>query len=78
LTVDELKQLMADGKFHHATYREIGKVWEGLYVYVRDNDGFRGFKLYGSFNNYYRARNAECERAMELIKGLHVGSYGNG
>jgi hypothetical protein len=78
MTIDELKQLQASGEFHHATYRDIGKCWEGLYIYRRGPNGFRGFTLAGSFNNYHRARNAECEAAMDLIKGLHVGSYGNG
>ena len=81
MTVEELKQLQESGEFHHATYRNVGKCWEGLYVYVRateEQGGFRGFKLYGSFNNYYPQRNPECEKAMELVKGLHVGSFGNG
>ena len=81
MTIDELKQLQASGKFHHATYRNIGKVWEGLYVYERASEeegGFRGFKLAGIFNNYHRERNPECEKAIALIRGLHVGSFGTG
>jgi hypothetical protein len=78
MTIEELKQLQASGEFHHATYRNVGKCWEGLYIYKRDPDGFRGFSLAGSFNNYYRQRNPECEKAMELVRGLHVGSFGNG
>lgn len=81
MTVEELKAMQAAGTFHHATYRNTGTVWEGLYVYARATDedgGHRGFKLAGVFNNYYRARNQECETAMELIRGIHVGAYGQG
>ncbi len=81
MTVDELKALQASGQFHHATYKDVGKCCEGLYIYVRATEvegGFRGFKLAGSFNNYWRSPNSECETAMQLIRGLHVGSYGNG
>ena len=81
MTVEELRGLQASGKFHHATYRNQGKVWDGLYVYVHATEaegGFRGFKLYGCFNNYYRDRNPECARAMDLVRGVHVGSFGGG
>lgn len=81
MTLEELKSLQQSGEFHHATYRDVGKCWEGLCIYVRATDehgGSRGFKLYGRFTNYWRARNPECEKAMEMIKGLHVGSFGNG
>ena len=78
MTIDELKALQASGEFHHATYRNVGKCWEGLYIYKRDPNGCRGFSLAGSFNNYYRQRNPVCEEAMALVKGLHVGSFENG
>ena len=80
MTIEELKRFQESGEFHHATYRNIGTVHEGLYVYVRSNDAeaFRGYKLAGCFNNYWRERNPECTRAMELVRGIHVGSFGNG
>ena len=77
MTLDELKTMQANGTFHHATYRDIGTLWEGLKIYKRATDeqgGFRGFTLAGSFGK----DNAELEAAMSQIRGLHVGSYGNG
>jgi hypothetical protein len=85
MTLEELRQHLKDGTFHHATYRNVGKVWEGLYVYVRDAQALRGFTLAGSFNNYYRAYpngNPECFEAEQLLRemnrGVSVGSFGNG
>lgn len=76
MTIAELKQLQVSGNFHHATYRDIGKIWEGLYIYRKDEsaNGYRGFSLAGSFN----VRDAELEEAMSLCSGVSVGAYGEG
>lgn len=72
----KLETLLASGTFHHATYRELGTLWEGLYIYAADADGFRGYKLVGSFGKH----DANLERATMLVRGFgtSVGSYGNG
>lgn len=85
MTIELLKTMLAEGTFHHATYRDHGKVWEGLYIYVKDADGFRGFKPAGAFNNYRPnggADSPEMLEAEELLRqarrGVSVGSYGKG
>jgi hypothetical protein len=74
MTLEELKTLQASGVFHHATYRSMGTLWEGLHIYTRDTKGFRGFTHAGSFPK----DSPELEAAFALIKGVSVGSYGNG
>lgn len=66
---------MESGKFHHATYRDIGKLWEGLWIYQK-YDGLRGFEPVGSFLK----DSPELETAMELTRstGISVSSYGRG
>ncbi len=73
---EELKLLIDAGKFHHATYRNIGTLWEGLWIYSKSPTGFRGFDLAGSFLKDSPDLNA----AEELIRhtGISVGSYGQG
>lgn len=85
MTIELLRTMLQDGTFHHATYRDYGKVWEGLYIYKRDPDGFNGYSLAGSFNNYYRAYeggNPECIAAEQLLRearrAVSVGAYGKG
>jgi len=74
MTIPELVQLHQDGKFHHATYRNIGNLWEGLYIYSVKADGLRGFELAGCFGKSEPA----LETAMALCKGISVGAYGQG
>lgn len=77
--LDQLKTMIADGRFHHATYRDHGTLWEGWKIYEKasdENGGFRGFKLALSFGK----NDSEINEAYELIRntGYSVGSYGNG
>lgn len=76
MTLEMLRTMLADGSFHHATYREIGKVWEGLFVYMKDDNGFNGFRLAGSFPHY----SPDLDTAHDLVRntGVSVGSFGRG
>ena len=76
MSLETLKELQTSGKFHHATYRNEGTVWEGLYVYQYDATQPRGFSLAFAFNK--QSNPEEMEEAMKLVKGVSVGSYGNG
>ena len=48
MTIPELRQLLDSGKFHHATYRNFGNLWEGLWIYEKA-DELRGFLPVGTF-----------------------------
>jgi hypothetical protein len=76
MTLDELKALKESGQFHHATYRDIGTIWEGLRIYVRRHDGFRGFSPHGVFGKDH----PDLKAAEEMVRdaGISVGSYGSG
>jgi hypothetical protein len=76
MTLGELKALRDSGQFHHATYRNFRTVWEGLYIYARQDNGFNGFVLVGCFGK----DNADLNAAEDIIRdsGISVGSYGNG
>lgn len=76
MTLDELRELLQSGEFHHATYRNIGTLWEGLHIYKKDPNGFRGFTHVGAFGK----NNPDLTTAMTLTSrtGISVGSYGNG
>ena len=73
MTIDELKSLIAEGKFHHATYRDHGTLWEGLWIYEKSDDRI-GFKPAGSF-----PKGTEDE-AYQLVRhtGVSNGAYGRG
>lgn len=75
MSLEELKRLMESGEFHHATYRDKGTLWEGLWVYRRYN-GLRGFEPAGAFLK----GNIDAEAAWELVRGtgVSVGAYGQG
>jgi hypothetical protein len=74
--IDELKELLDSGKFHHATYRNQGTLWEGLWIYVNDPSGFRGYREAFCFN----ASAKELDEAFNLVRGtgISLGSYGKG
>lgn len=76
MKLEELKTLMEAGEFHHATYRNIGTLWEGLHIYCKTPDGFRGFNHAGAF---YKD-NPDLAKAEEMVRGtgVSVGSYGQG
>lgn len=75
-TINELKAMRANGEFHHATYRDVGSLWEGLWIYVNADDGFRGFKPGGVF---YKD-DPNLDAAYEIVRGtgISLGSYGRG
>lgn len=78
MTLEALQQMLESGQFHHATYRNIGTIWEGLYIYVKDPDPkWVGYRLAGSFN---KADGDILQAAEELVRptGVSVGAYGRG
>ena len=74
MTLDELKNMMDSGEFHHASYRNFGTLWEGLWIYRRDKTGFRGFRLAGSFLR--DNPDLPVAETMTSHTGISVGSYG--
>lgn len=76
MTLDILKELLVMGTFHHATYRNIGTLWEGLWIYTKDEHGFRGYSVFGCFSK----DSLDLKKAQDMVKGtgVSVGSYGNG
>ncbi len=76
--LEALKTLLASGKFHHATYRNQGTLWEGLWFYAKREDGFRGFEVAGCINA--SMDEDVMDEAHDLVRGtgISVGSYGNG
>jgi hypothetical protein len=75
MTLDELRALLASDKFHHATYRDHGTIWEGLYIY-QQHDGLRGFDIAGVFGK--NSPDLDAAHAIVRHTGVSVGSYGNG
>ena len=75
MTLDELRRIIDDGEFHHATYRDIGRLFEGLVIYVK-HDGPVGFKPVWRFGK----DSPDLDGAEEMVKhtGISVGSFGRG
>ena len=65
-----------NGKFHHATYRDQGTCWEGLWVYEAAEDGFRGYKPTGAF--FKGDPNLDAAYAEVSNTGVSVGAFGRG
>ena len=76
MTLDELRAMRADGTFHHATYRNHGTLWEGLWIYGKAENGFRGYAPVGCFGK----DNPDLATAETLVRGtgISVGAFGNG
>ena len=76
MTITELKAMLADGSFDHATYRNHGTLWEGLWIYAKAEQGFRGYVPAGAF---FRD-SAELREAEQLTRGtgISVGAFGQG
>jgi len=74
--VNRLRHLLQSGELHHATYRGMGTVWEGLWFYRRSKTGFRGYELDGAVLK----NDPDIDAAMALVAhtGISVGSYGCG
>lgn len=79
MTLDQLKKLKAEGKFHHATYRT--DFARGLHIYsvAKPGSGFRGFEYAGCFSETICTKE-EIDAAYDIVRntGVSVGSYGNG
>ena len=79
MTIDQLKKLMDDGEFHHATYRT--DFARGLHIYSKAKAGssFRGFEYAGAFSEACDTKET-INAAYELTRktGISVGSYGRG
>jgi hypothetical protein len=83
VTLADLEELIARGDFHHATYRDVGMAHEGLAIYARDPNGFRGYRHIGTFpgGSYATAdQGATCRQAERVVApfGTSVGSFGGG
>lgn len=74
--LEQLKVALADGSFHHATYRNIGNLWEGLYIYRNDDAGMRGFSILTSFGK--DDPDLPAAEAMVRHTGVSVGAFGEG
>ena len=79
-TLDALRAMLAEGRFHHATHRHSGpRMWHGLYVYENDNpNGARFFERYKLAMVFYDD-GPDIEEAYNLTRhNSCVGSYTNG
>jgi hypothetical protein len=76
MTLAALKALRESGQFHHATYRDIGTLWEGLWIYANAKDGFLGYEPIGIFPK----GDCELNAAFAYLQGtgISLGSYGRG
>jgi len=76
MTIEHLKQCLANGTFHHATYRT--DFARGLHIYLNEGPNlFRGFCYGGAFSEYDPLPLAY---AYQLTRntGVSLGSYGRG
>lgn len=75
MTIEELTALRTSGRFHHATYRCHGTLWEGLWIYVYADEG-RGFLPEGFFS----PNHPDYKQAEESLygTGISLGAYGQG
>ncbi len=76
MNLPELQQMLAAGEFHHATYRDHDRLFAGLHIYRRQENGFNGFEHAGAF---YKD-NSELEQAYAAVRhtGVSVGARGQG
>jgi hypothetical protein len=75
-TLDDLRASLESGMFHHATYRDLNSIWEGLYIYLREDNGFNGFTVGGCFGK----GSPDLEAAYQLVRhtGVSLGARGEG
>ena len=76
MTLEALQAILDSGRFHHATYRNQGTLWEGLWIYVNETNGFRGYGPAG----FFPADDPELDAAFEAVRGtgISIGSFGRG
>lgn len=78
-SLDRLRVLLASGEFHHATYRCVGTVHEGLWFYRKRSDGFRGYDVAGCVSKTLdTAEDLDEAHRLCAHTGISFGSYGNG
>lgn len=71
-TIEDVKKLVAEGRFHHATVRTIGVSM--IWIYARNPDGFRGYELVASIPD-----TDENHAFFRTIgHGVSVGAFGSG
>ena len=77
MTIEQLKTALANGGFHHATYRT--DFARGLHVYInaKPGSGFRGFEYAGAFSEYDPLPLAYAYQLTRKT-GISLGSYGQG
>ena len=71
--LEQLKSLMDSGEFHHATYRDQGTLWEGLWIYKRYN-GLRGFEPAICFGK----NDPNLHAAEDMVRGTGVSLWAYG
>ena len=74
--IETLRALLASGEFHHATYRCLGTVWEGLWFYRKSTDGFRGYEPAGCVGK--NDPDLDAAHTACAGTGISVGAYGSG
>lgn len=77
MTLEQLKALLDSGEFHHATYRNFGTLWEGLWIYRKDySPKWVGYEPAGCFAK----DDPNLAAAEEMVRhtGISVGAYGRG
>jgi hypothetical protein len=77
-SLELLRQLLDAGDFHHATYRCVGSVWEGLWIYRKADTGFRGYEVAASIPKDDPNLDVAYALLHERNIGSSFGSYGNG
>lgn len=77
MTIDQLKTLLANREFHHATYRT--DFARGLHIYstAKPGSGFRGFEYAGAFSEYDPLPLAYAYQLTRKT-GISLGAYGQG
>lgn len=67
-SINVLRNLIASGNFHHATYRNTGTVWEGLWYFRKDTTVASGSTVVGCVLK----TDPDIDAACELVKGAGV------
>jgi hypothetical protein len=76
MTLEILKDLLTSGEFHHATYRNHCTLWEGLWIYRKDANGFQGYVPAGAF--FKDSNDLDAAHALVRKTGISLGAYGQG
>lgn len=73
--LDHLRDLLSEDSLHHATYRNHGSIWEGLYIYIKSSKNFR-FEPCLVFGK----NDPDLTAAENIVRhtGISFGAYGKG